>query len=90
MAQVHVDFEDLIDFQRVLRENSEHFRDVDERTKTTLKNLDWEDVIFKQFEEDFEEGMRPINALREKMEGEFIPWLDRKIAPLQQYHASKI
>lgn len=85
MAQVHVDFADLQNFQQVLRESSEQFTDIDQRTKKTLGSYEWNDAVADKFRSDFEEGMKPILELKQKME-DFQPWLQNKINALMSYH----
>lgn len=85
MAQVHVDFADLQNFQEVLRQSSEQFTDIDQRTKNTLDSYEWNDAVAEKFRNDFEEGMKPILELKQKME-DFQPWLQNKINALMSYH----
>lgn len=85
MAQVHVDFADLQNFQQVLRESSEQFTDIDQRTKNTLNSYEWKDAVAEKFRSDFEEGMKPILELKKKME-DFQPWLQKRINALMSYH----
>ena len=85
MAQVHVEFMDLQDFQRVLRQNIDRFTDIDTRTKGTLNSYEWHDSVAEKFKVDFDAGMKPILRLKDEMEG-FIPWLRQKEQALMGYH----
>ena len=85
MAQVHVEFADLQDFQGVLRQNIGTFTEIDSRTKGTLNAYEWNDPVAEKFKLDFDAGMKPILALKDQMEG-FIPWLQTKIDALMRYH----
>ena len=85
MAQVHVTFTDLQDFQRVLRENITRFTDIDTKTKGTLNAYEWQDNVAEKFKQDFEIGMKPILQLKDEME-RFIPWLQTKVDALMKYH----
>lgn len=85
MAQVHVDFADLQDFQEVLRRSSEQFTEIDQRTKNVLDSYEWNDAVADKFRNDFEEGMKPILELKDIME-QFQPWLQNKINALMSYH----
>ncbi|MCL2650253.1 MAG: hypothetical protein FWD60_04395 [Candidatus Azobacteroides sp.] len=84
MAQVHVDFTNLQEFQGVLQQNIERFTDIDSRTKGTLNSYEWNDPVAEKFKEEFEIGMKPILQLKEEMEG-FIPWLQAKVDALMKY-----
>ena len=85
MAQVHVEFADLQNFQGVLRENIGRFTDINSRTKSKLNAYEWQDQVAEKFKQDFEDGMKPILRLKEEMEG-FIPWLQAKVDALMKYH----
>jgi len=84
-GNVHVNFEDLQDFQNVLRNSIEKFERIDSETKGTLGSYIWEDNVAEKFKQDFEDGMKPILTLKEEMEG-FIPWLQAKVDALMKYH----
>ena len=84
-GKVHADFLELQDFQKVLRQSIDQFAEIDSRTKSKLNDYEWKDNVATKFKNNFEEGMKPIISLTEKMEG-FIPWLKKKENALIKYH----
>jgi len=83
-GNVHANFEELQDFQRVLRENIEKFMNIDSTTKGKLKFYIWDDKVAEKFKQDFDTGMKPILKLTEEMDG-FISWLEPKKQALMKY-----
>jgi len=83
-GNVHANFEELQDFQNVLQQNIERFRDIDSRTKGTLNSYVWDDKVAIKFKEDFDVGMKPIIKLTEEMD-RFIGWLEPKKQALIKY-----
>jgi len=87
MAEVHVDFMELTDFQNVLKQNIFRIEEMDSKTKSTLEQYEWNDKVAETFKGNFRLGMQPINALKNEMD-QMIPWLQKKIIALQDYHGS--
>ena len=85
MAQVHVDYANLQEFQQVLQRNIQSFDDIDQRTKQRLEQYEWNDMVADKFKTDFYDGMAKLNDLKRVME-ECDQWLKPKIQALMAYH----
>jgi uncharacterized protein YukE len=85
MANADVNYEDLRSFASHLKSVIERLNDIKSSTDSKLNSLHWNDDVFKRFEEDYREGIRPFKNLEETME-EFVTYLHKKADILEDYH----
>jgi len=92
MADVNVNYEDLIRFKQTLGRNRQEFETIRTQLGSRLRSItstEWVDQVSQNFETVFTESERDIQALEEIMQ-EFEVYLNRKIEILVQYHSHKL
>ena len=93
MSSVNVDYEDLIRFKSTLERNAQQFDEIRQSIGNAIQAVgqsDWQDAKSEQFSTTFFGQSDPeICKLVETMMG-FANYLQTKIDPLMQYHATNI
>jgi hypothetical protein len=92
MADVNVNYQDLITFKETLGRNRQQFETIRAQLGSNLRGItetEWVDQVSQNFETVFTESERDIQALEQIMRG-FEMYLNKKIEILMQYHSQKL
>ncbi len=92
MADVNVNYEDLISFKQTLGKNRQEFETIRTQLGSKLRGLtsaEWTDAVSQNFEGVFAESDSDIQNLEQTMQ-EFEAYLDNKIGILMRYHSNKL
>lgn len=81
----NADYEELESFASHLKSVIEKLNDIQSSTNSKLSSLHWDDVVFKKFEEQYRDGIRPFKNLEETLEA-FIKFLHEKAGILRDFH----
>lgn len=92
MADVNVNYQDLIAFKETLGRNRQQFESMRTQLGSNLRGItatEWVDQVSQNFETVFTESERDIQNLEQIMH-EFEMYLNKKIEILMQYHSQKL
>ncbi|MBL7914383.1 MAG: hypothetical protein JNL49_04990 [Bacteroidia bacterium] len=85
MANANVNYEDLRSFASHLKSVIDKLNDIETSTNSKLNSLNWDDDVFRRFEQQYRDGIRPFRNLEATLE-EFIKFLHEKANHLENYH----
>ena len=86
MPGARVNFEELRAFALHLNSVIDQLTDIESTTNSKLDSLDWDDDVFRRFEQQYRDGIRPFKNLKGTLE-EFIKFLNDKANDLERYHS---
>ncbi len=84
-TRTNADYEELESFASHLKSVIEKLNDIQSSTNSKLSSLRWDDVVFKQFEDKYLDGIKPFKNLEDTLEA-FIKFLHEKAGILRDFH----
>jgi uncharacterized protein YukE len=87
MSQVAADPARLRQFAKTLRASAQQFDQVARQLQRGLDQTGWRDSERQKFDADFQQALRGISQLTERLNSHFVPQLERKAEALERFQA---
>lgn len=85
MPEVHADPEKLKQFAKTLTSSADQLQQVARALGRAFGSTGWQDAERQKFEQDFNQTVKTLNQLCEKLKSQHAPFVQKKAAALEHY-----